>query len=312
MQLHPHQAHALDIISVAHSRISSSVLVQQPCGTGKTEIGVRAAVSWVHQRGVRHVVVAVPTLEIQGQWVRRLAQLTRLPVRASFAGRGFAQPRIVVLTYAALWQFENGLPCHDALLIFDEAHHGNYEAPSNLRLVRAHPHVLGLSATPWTAGCVALFGATAQVSLPLSVAIRQQLVSTYQVLPWEAPRGPYGLVFVSGVATAQETARALGCRASWAAHTEPRSRARINSWLRGTLPVLVVDRMVSEGCDCPRCAAVWFEREPESDVLLVQCAGRAFRYQAGKTARLHCRSGDTADRLQSALQRCDTPRLTAF
>lgn len=68
--------------------------------------------------------------------------------------------------------------------------------------------------------------------------------------------------------------------------------------------------MLSEGFDAPRCAGVWLRRDTESDVLLVQCAGRALRVQAGKVARLHYLEEETGERLRKALERCDKPQFT--
>lgn len=310
MRLHPHQLHALEVLEVAHRRTGSRVLIQQPCGTGKTEIGVRAVVRWISRAGVFRAVVAVPTIEIVGQWIRRLRQLTRLPVASALPRvRIEPQARVVVTTYAALWQRLETLP-RDALLVFDEAHHGNYEAGSNLRLIEPYPHVLGLSATPWTEGCAALFGKTAHVALPLSFAVRQGLVCPYDVLPWEPPRGPWGLVYVAGNAAAAALAASLGPRVGWVGVHEPRSRDRIAAWRRCELQVLVADRMLSEGFDAPGCAGVWLRRDTESDVLLVQCAGRALRQQPSKRAQLHYQEEETGERLRRALERCDSPRLT--
>lgn len=187
MNLYPHQIHSLEVLELAHRGSGSRVLVQLPCGTGKTEIGARAVARWISRPGMHRALVAVPTIEIVGQWLRRLRQLTRLPVAAELPRvRIEPQARAVVTTYAALWQRLENLPS-DSLLVFDEAHHGNYEAGANLRLLEQYPHAVGLSATPWTQGCRALFGATAHVTLPLSVAVRQGLVSPYEVVPWQPP-----------------------------------------------------------------------------------------------------------------------------
>ena len=65
-----------------------------------------------------------------------------------------------------------GLYSRDTLLIYDECHHGNLDAPENLRLARSFRHILGLSATPWSRGCLDLFADSARVTLPLFVAER--------------------------------------------------------------------------------------------------------------------------------------------
>lgn len=310
MHLRPHQTHALEVLRVAHQRSGSRVLVQSPCGTGKTVIAAHAVQRWIHRRGVHRALIAVPSIEIVGQFARRLRTLTRLPVAADDASaRLQPPPRVLVTTYAALWAHLERFPS-DALLVFDECHHGNQEAPSNLRLIERHAHVVGLSATPWSEGCRAVFGTTAHVTLPLSVAVREQLVAPYVVEPWSTPRGPFGLVFVAGNDAAARTARELGRGAGWVGVSEPASRTKIHAWRQRTLSVLVADRMCAEGFDAPECAEVWVGRNSESEILLVQIAGRALRYRPGKVARLHCQDEQLAERLQAALGHCDSPRLT--
>jgi superfamily II DNA or RNA helicase len=52
---------------------------------------------------------------------------------------------------------------------------------------------------------------------------------------------------------------------------------------------------------------VWIDRDTESEIALVQMAGRALRYQAGKVARIYTRSSEQRLRLAAALLRLDLP-----
>ena len=44
----------------------------------------------------------------------------------------------------------------------------------------------------------------------------------------------------------------------------------------------------SEGFDETRCPHIWLDKDTDSQVTLVQGAGRALRDRPGKVARLHC------------------------
>ena len=65
--------------------------------------------------------------------------------------------------------------------------------------------------------------------------------------------------------------------------------------------------MLWEGFDEPRCAAVLIDRDTESEIALVQMAGRALRYQSGKVARIYTRSPEARLRRAAAMLRMDLP-----
>ena len=62
-----------------------------------------------------------------------------------------------------------------------------------------------------------------------------------------------------------------------------------------------------EGFDEPRCATAWIGRDTESEIALVQMAGRALRHLPGKTARIYTRTPEQRLRLAAALLRLDLP-----
>jgi superfamily II DNA or RNA helicase len=309
--LWPHQLEALDVCAREHrQRKRSQVLVQCPPGTGKTEIAVRLAIRWCVERPFGRCLVGVSSAPILKQFYARLVQSTRLPIGVDMAQAcASRQAKIVVGTQQSLW---NRLDKYgrDTLLIFDECHHGNLDAPENQRLVETFDHVVGLSATPWSRGCRKLFANSARVSLPLFLAIQDGLLAPYTLAEWEPPRGPWGLVFCGTNQECEQLSRAHP-GSSWVGVQVPAAQLedRIKRWRSGSLGVLYANRMLLEGFDEPRCSNVWIAKESDSDILLAQMAGRALRRRPGKTAQIYCAAPAIAEALSAALARCNEPSL---
>ncbi len=304
MKLRPYQLEALQRCREAHQRAAGSrVLIQFPTGTGKTEVAAQAAVGWVLSRPYGRAVVAVPSAPILAQFYRRLVQLTRLPVEVEKAtARASSSARIVVASQASLWG-RLGRYDRETLLLYDECHHSNLDAPRNLRVASSFRHVVGFSATPWTLGCEKLFAKSERVSLALTEAQRLGLVAPLEIQPWREPRGPWGLVFCEDNASCARRAAALP-GSSWVGVDSGEVTARIAAWRAGAVPVLFANRMLVEGFDEPRCAEVWLAKETDSDILYAQMAGRALRPRAGKAARVYCETAGIAAGLRAALARC--------
>ena len=113
------------------------------------------------------------------QFYKRLCSATALPVgldKAEAHARSTA--KIIVGSRNSLWGRLAKYPA-ETLLIDDECHHSNYEARENLRIVQRFQHVVGLSATPWTEGCLKVFGGGEKVFLSLSAAVQQGLVCPF-------------------------------------------------------------------------------------------------------------------------------------
>lgn len=310
MKLWPHQVEAEAACIRAHERARSRVLVQVPPGTGKTEIAVRVALAWVHSRPFGRAVVCVSSAPVLGQFLRRLRACTRLPIGIERATmRAPRSARLIIATQQSLW---GRLSSYDrsTLLIYDECHHGNLDAPENLRLAQSFAHVVGLSATPWSSGCEALFAESERVSLPLFAAQTAGLIAPHQILPWTAPAGPLALVFCPSNAACERHSRA-DARATWIGVQvpEPERLQRIQRWQSGAFGVIFANRMLLEGFDEPRCPHVWLDKETDSQIMLVQMAGRALRHRPGKVARLYCATEEGQEQLAAALQRCNVPRL---
>lgn len=310
MALWPHQSRALEVCTEAHRAERSRVLVQLPPGTGKTEIAVHAGFSWLRARPFGRVLHCVSSLPVLKQFHARLAELTTQPVHVEQAERqALRNARLVVATQQTIW---NRLEKYadSTLLIFDECHHGNLDAPENLGLVERFAHVVGLSATPWSRGCTRLFAGYSSSFLSMSAAISAQFCAPYELADWTEPRGPLGLVFCgSNAECARRAAAHPG--SSWVGIDSGSVPERIAAWKAGRIGVLYANRMLLEGFDEPRCSAVWISRDSDSDIAYVQMAGRAMRYRPGKVARVYCESSSIRAGVAAALARADRAPLFA-
>ena len=309
MILWPHQAEAIEVCTQSFRRRDRSrTLVQFPTGTGKTEVAVRVAMAYVMSGPFRRCLIAVSSESILRQFYKRLCSSTALPVgldKAEAHARSTA--KIIVGSRNSLWGRLGKYP-PDTLLIDDECHHSNYEARENLRIVERFRHVVGLSATPWTAGCLKVFGGGDKVFLSLSSAVKQGLVCPFELLPWTEPTGPLGLVYCDSNGEAERrSGHTPG--STWIGVNSGFVAQRIADWLSGSYQVLFANRMLTEGFDCPRLDRVWIDKSTDSLLLLVQCAGRALRAGLGKQAGIFCGSAETAELLHAALLRCDCPPL---
>jgi len=309
MILWPHQAEAIEVCTSSFlRRHRSRTLVQFPTGAGKTEVAVQVAVDYVTSAPFRRCLIAVSSESVLQQFYKRLCASTRLPVGLDKAeSHAGTTAKIIVGSRNSLWGRLAKYPA-DTLLIDDECHHSNYEARENLRIVQRFQHVVGLSATPWTEGCLKVFGGGAKVFLSLSAAVRQGLACPFEILPWTEPSGPLGLVYCDSNSEANSRSRSTA-DSTWIGINSGFVAQRITDWLRGVYPVLFANRMLTEGFDCPQLRQVWLDKSTDSLLLLVQCAGRALRARPGKRASIYYRQHETAERLRVALLRCDQPPL---
>lgn len=303
-----HQASALDLCRERQRQDGSRVLIRLPPGTGKTEIGARAAIQWVMGGPFRRALISVPTAPILANFYRRLVNLTRLPVAIERAQQiDVLKSRIVVGSQPTLWsrlaKFGD-----ETLCVLDECHHANFDAPENLRIIERFRHVVGLSATPWSNGCETLFSPADTFSMTLTDAQQSGFVCDYTVLPWTEPSGPWGLVFCETNAECERRSSSHPGSSWIGVNVAPGLiSARIQAWKGRRLDVLYVNRMLLEGFDEKRCGNVWIARSCDSDIMIVQMVGRALRYVPGKCAAIYCSSPTMVDRVQQAMGRLNQP-----
>jgi len=305
LHLWPHQHKALEACDRWHRHKRSRVLVQAPPGTGKTEVACRAALSYLAGRPFGRAVICVSSLAILGQFHRRMAALTRIPIGIEQAQREAGRERLVIASVASL-RGRLSKYAANTLLVLDEAHHANEAAEVTQETAQHFDHVLSLTASPWSEGVLEELGRSERVTLRYSEALTSGLIAPYELKPWIEPVGPFGLVFCSSNQAAKKAAAELR-GASWVGIDSGEVSTRIARWKTGQLGLLCANRMLWEGFDEPRCAAVWIDRDTESEIALVQMAGRALRYQAGKVARIYTRTAESRVRLAAAMLRLDLP-----
>lgn len=306
MDLWPHQRDALAASIRWHRLKRSRLLVQAPPGTGKTEIACRVALSYVTDRPFGRAIICVSSLAILGQFHKRLAAMTKTPIAIEQAQRRAHCERLVIASLASL---RGRLDSYrsNTLLILDEAHHANDDAQITLDTADHFDHCLSLTASPWAEGVLDHLGASERLQLTYSAALRSGLVAPYQLKSWEEPRGPFGLVFCTSNQAARQRAAQLGRLASWVGIDSGEVFTRIARWKTGQIGILCANRMLWEGFDEPRCGSVWIDRDTESEIALVQMAGRALRHLPGKTAVIYTRTPEQKLRMASALLRLDLP-----
>ncbi len=301
MKLWPHQEEAIKVCAEAHRRARSRVLVQYPTAAGKTAVAIRVALLYL-QRPFARVLIVVPTAPILHQFVQRLAACTRHRIHIEKAQqRAAVGARLVVASQNSLWD-RLGAYDRQTLCLYDECHHANLDAAENLKIAESFAHVVGLSATPWSRGCVRLFADAARVVLPLATAQAQGFVAPLSIADWRTPEGPHGIVFCSTNAEAEGLAAAHP-GATWIGVNSGQVEARIAAWRAGKHPVIYANRMLGEGFDEPRVPGVWITAESDSDIRYMQMAGRALRALPGKRAHLYPRTPEIAARLRRALER---------
>lgn len=308
MKLWPHQQEAISRAEALHTQRASRLLVQYPTGTGKTVVAIRIGLNWFRRYPFGRVLYVVPSAPVLAAFVRRLAASTRIPVAIEKAGRHAPpQARIIVASQASIWGRVEKYPT-DTLLIYDEFKHVNEQAAECLRVAARFAHVVGLDATPWSAGCLDFFKRAERVQLPLRIAQNEGLCARHELAEWTEPRGPWALVFCGSNAECEAASHGAP-GSTWIGVNSGQVAERIAAWRAGRVGVMYANRMLTEGFDEPRCDAVWIARESESEILLAQMAGRALRARPGKVARIHCKTSGIREAVARALARCSEPLL---
>lgn len=212
----------------------------------------RTAVEQVHQAAWQHL--------------RTPAFVSRSLVRAP---RG---SRLAVTTHQRAVRFLIETRSMD-LLIFDEAHHPNQPAIANFSTCARHAQCIGLSASPWSPGCVRAF--PMRFIYPIFRALQDGSLlppCLHEELP-TLPPAPRTLHFVESVAAAQRAAPELG-----ALHfVQGDPLTKLGPWLQGRVPDLLACCRLCEGYDVPECARVVIHRHSQSPIWTYQAVGRSLR-----------------------------------
>lgn len=189
MDLWPHQRKALEAAERWHRKTRSRVLVEAPPGTGKTEIACRSALAFVKARPFGRAVICVSSLAILGQFHRRMAALTTIPIGIEQAERHTRTERIVI---ASLSSLRGRLEKYDPknLLVLDEAHHANDDAAATQETADRFSHVLSLTASPWSEGALSFLADSERIKLRYSEALNSGLCAPYQLKSWKIPADP--------------------------------------------------------------------------------------------------------------------------
>lgn len=286
----------LDVLEKGHAR----GLAQMPTGSGKTFVGVTLAREWIRRGGC--VTFLEPSEEVIEQ-VRRAALLAGLtPVIEKAEKHASRSAQCVVASYNTMWRRYEKHRKPKSLAILDECHHFNYDAESNLMVASVFERAIGLSATPWSKGCLDFFENRIFV-YPLSQAIRDQVNCGYAVMPWDTPQtGKYQIVYCGSYTDVRQMCSRIR-PSDYAVYQESDARKNIGRFRHGMLGTIVVNRMLTEGFDLPQIKRVWIARDTESEIFALQMAGRALRPYRGERAMVFVQSDKTRQTLQAAIQR---------
>ncbi|MBL9040600.1 MAG: DEAD/DEAH box helicase family protein [Myxococcales bacterium] len=310
MILWNHQRQALDLIDNNTIRNASRSLVVMPPGAGKSEVACQSVLAWLRLSVSHRAVVCVPNRRLLGQFYSRLASLTREPIAfEQGTRRPSSADRIVLASQLSLIDRLSYYSIPDTLLIIDEVHHSNYDAPEFRRVLRKFERSIGLSATPWTNRINDLFSACYFYSL--SNAVKDHVICPFDVKAASAlsPSVEYHtLVFVSSNKDAREKASRF-VSSDWIGHRRENSEnlSVLDRWQTGKIKTIFANRMLLEGYDTPLTSCVWIDFDVSSVVMCAQMIGRALRYRPEKKANIYALSAHTVEAVNEAICLMDCP-----
>src|SRR5262249_25960676 len=143
-------------------------VVQMPTGSGKSYVAICVVLEWLRLGGC--ATILAPSEEVIMQLRLLAIQMGLCPVieKAELHASRFAQ--FVIGSFHTMWRRYADHRKPKSLVILDECHHVNFDAPTNLKIASIFDHALGFSATPWSKGCLEFFGNQIHV-YPLSKAV---------------------------------------------------------------------------------------------------------------------------------------------
>jgi len=299
MQLRAYQANAL-AFALDHLAMGKRAVIQLPTGTGKSLVLLSIAARAVRQQ--KRVYLVTPTVEAMTQ-LQRLSLFIGLRVNCD---RGTDKaPRLascVLTTYATAWRRFRKRTVPDALLLLDECHHVNYMAPVNVEVMQSFPQAVGVSATPWSRGCLTFFDGNRH-TYGLSESIAAGHNAPYRVEPWQAPQTvDRPIIYVDNDSDISQFCQSLRS-SDYAIYQRRNARVIIQRYRYEMIKAIVVRRMLTEAFDHPHCKAVYIARKTRSRIAVMQMAGRALRPHKGKTASLFAINPETECLLKDALRK---------
>ena len=298
MQARPHQAQAIDFAIESLKAQRARCLVQLPTGSGKSLIKAHLARYW-NSLG-RKVVILTPSNVTVGSlfwWLRRAGLKPEIEMAEKKAPR---DSETILSTYATAWRhpFKHREP--GALLILDECHHCNEKATSNLSIYSQFDYVFGVSASPWNATCLRLF--ERHHYYPLRQSIKDGVNCNFEILE-DQPigTGKHQIVYCMTSTTAKQASR-LVPSGDWVFYDTGDRNNKIIEFTKGNISTMFVNKMLTEGFDCPGVKQVWIQRTTRSTIMAYQMLGRALRPHNNQTAKCYVANPKTRRILDEALK----------
>ena len=300
MKARTHQAIAIGfcqrVLDAGHARC----LVQMPTGSGKSFVIRQLAKEWIARGGNAYVLC--PSEEvIQQQRIDSLKE-GMVPVIEQGALHASRRARYIIGSFSSMWYRHEKHRRDKTLVLIDECHHFNYNAPTNCKIADTFERAIGFSATPWSEGCLDFFEQRLHV-YKLSQAIRDQVNCAFRLVDWTQPLpGKYQIVYCSTLDDIKAMCQRIE-KSDYAVYREKDARLTISRFRFGHLGTIVVNRMLTEGFDQPQIKRVWIAKTTESMIHTLQMAGRALRPFSGITAEIYVQSDQTRKTLCDALDK---------
>jgi len=293
-----HQVEAIKWIMALLQKGQRRGVVQMPTGSGKSYVAMCVVLEWLRMGG--HATILAPSEEVITQLQLLALQLGLCPVIEKAELRASRFARLVIGSFHTMWRRYEDHKKPRSLVILDECHHFNFDAPTNLKIASIFDYAIGFSATPWSNGCMDFFENQVHV-YPLSQAVVDGVCCGYALCPWREPTpGRYQVVYCSGLDEIQAMCGRIA-PSDYAVYQQKHARETISRFRFGALGTIVVNRMLTEGFDQPQIKRVWIARETESQIFALQMAGRALRPYQGQRAEIYVASDTTYQTLQSAI-----------
>lgn len=286
--LWPHQR---DCLASLERSSAPRGLVVIPTGGGKSEIQRITVLAWLAASASHRAVIAVPNRTLAFQHRAGFYLHNHSSIVPTLCMQGYAVARgskIIVSTYqslaAVIAYFESiAQKFKDVLLIADECHHCNIDAPVFHGAVKRFPRRIGFSATPWTNGCQALFDGNFYYFLGITDAIKQQVIADYRVELKSSlkadPSRAYQMHFVHRMPDADKRVlrNAVYCEDPISQYRPQKNDIIVEKFRSGEISCLYVNRMLLEGFDCPKVKLIYISKKTDSELLLYQMIGRGLR-----------------------------------